>query len=205
MQYTRLGKVLKKLDENKTLALGLYNLTNEMDFRKGYIAFAEAMERLVNKIRTAVIKEADIDKSYYMSRVVKVLDISVKKIDNGKISITLPYLMPKRTSIDSDAYIIDPLSYALRMYVEQNKHEKFRNASVAIIFIHTPEDRRIIRDLDNIETHHVINIISTMLLVDDNLIDMGLFNRPGDYVHTEIIVSSRDKKNEEDEKKGKNA
>ena len=65
--------------------------------------------------------------------------------------------------------------------------------------------RRISRDLDNIETHHVINIISTMLLVDDNLIDMGLFNRPGDYVHTEIIVSSRDKKNEEDEKKGKNA
>ena len=92
MQYARLGKVLKKLDENKTLALGLYNLTNEMDFRKGYIAFAEAMERLVNKIRTAVIKEADIDKSYYMSRVVKVLDISVKKIDNGKIAITLPYL-----------------------------------------------------------------------------------------------------------------
>ena len=45
MQYARLGKVLKKLDENKTLALGLYNLTNEMDFRKGYIAFAEAMDR----------------------------------------------------------------------------------------------------------------------------------------------------------------
>ena len=193
------------MDENKTLALGLYHMTNEMDFRKGYIAFAESMEKLVNKIRTAVIKEADIDKNYYMSRVVNILDISVKKTKSGNILITLPYLMPKRTSIDSDSYIIDPLSYALRMYVEQNKHEKFRHASVAIIFIHTPEDRRIIRDLDNIETHHVINIISTMLLVDDNLIDMGLFNRPGDYVHTEIIVSSRDKKNEEDEKKGKNA
>ena len=67
MQYARLGKVLKKLDENKTLALGLYNLTNEMDFRKGYIAFAEAMERLVNKIRTAVIKEADIEELMQVS------------------------------------------------------------------------------------------------------------------------------------------
>ena len=169
-------------------------MTNEMDFRKGYIAFAESMEKLVNKIRTAVIKEADIDKNYYMSRVVNVLDISVKKTKSGNILITLPYLMPKRTSIDSDSYIIDPLAYALKMYVEQNKHEKFRNASVAIKFIYTPDDKRIIRDLDNVETHHVINIISTMLLVDDNMIDMGLFNREGEYVHTEIIVSNRDKK-----------
>ena len=196
MQYARLGKVLKNMDENKTLALGLYHMTNEMDFRKGYIAFAESMEKLVNKIRTAVIKEADIDKNYYMSRVVNVLDISVKKTKSGNILITLPYLMPKRTSIDSDSYIIDPLSYALRMYVEQNKHEKFRNASVAIKFIYTSDDKRIIRDLDNVETHHVINIISTMLLVDDNVIDMGLFNREGEYVHTEIIVSNRDKKEE---------
>ena len=194
MQYARLGKVLKNMDENKTLALGLYNMTNEMDFRKGYIAFAESMEKLVNKIRTAVIKEADIDKNYYMSRVVNVLDISVKKTKSGNILITLPYLMPKRTSIDSDSYIIDPLAYALKMYVEQNKHEKFRNASVAIKFIYTSDDKRIIRDLDNVETHHVINIISTMLLVDDNMIDMGLFNREGEYVHTEIIVSNRDKK-----------
>ena len=39
-----------------------------------------------------------------------------------------------------------------------------------------------------------------MLLVDDNTIDMELFNRPDDYVHTEIIVSSKDKNNEESEK-----
>ena len=51
MQYAKLGKVLKNMDENKTLALGLYNMTNEMDFRKGYIAFAESMEKLVNKIK----------------------------------------------------------------------------------------------------------------------------------------------------------
>ena len=47
--------------------------------------------------------------------------------------------------------------------------------------------------------------IPQRLLTDDNTIDMELFNRPDDCVHTEIIVSSRDKKNEEDEKKGKNA
>ena len=194
MQYARLGKVLKNMDENKTLALGLYHMTNEMDFRKGYIAFAESMEKLVNKIRTAVIKEADIDKNYYMSRVVNVLDISVKKTKSGNILITLPYLMPKRTSIDSDSYIIDPLSYALRTFVEENKHEKFQHAFVAIKCIYTPEDKRIIRDLDNVETHHVINIISTMLLVDDNLVDMGLFNQQGDYIHTEITVYNWDKR-----------
>ena len=121
------GKVLKKLDENKTLALELYNLTNEMDFRKGYIAFAEAMERFVNKIRTAVIKEADIDKSYYMSRVVKVLNISAKKTDNGSIVITLPYLMPKRTSIDSDAYY----HYELSEYIVKIL-EKMTNIQVMI-------------------------------------------------------------------------
>ena len=39
-----------------------------------------------------------------------------------------------------------------------------------------------------------------MLLMDDNTTDMELFNRPNDYVHTEIIVSSKDKKNEKGEK-----
>ena len=89
--------------------------------------------------------------------------------------------------------------------MEQNKHEKFRNASVAIKFSHTIEDRRIIHDFGNIEKtscykHHIINTISIMFLVDDNTIDMELFNRPDDYVHTEIIVSSKDKNNEEGEK-----
>ena len=42
--------------------------------------------------------------------------------------------------------------------------------------------------------------IPQRLLTDDNTIDMELFNRPDDCVHTEIIVSSKDKKNEEGEK-----
>ena len=42
-----------------------------------------------------------------------------------------------------------------------------------------------------------VAVMLTMLLVDDNTIDMGLFNRPGEYVHTEITVSNRDKKKEE--------
>ena len=36
--------------------------------------------------------------------------------------------------------------------------------------------------------------IPQRLLTDDNTIDMELFNRPDDCVHTEIIVSSKDKR-----------
>ena len=39
--------------------------------------------------------------------------------------------------------------------------------------------------------------IPQRLLTDDNTIDMELFNRPDDCVHTEIIASSKDKRMKE--------
>ena len=64
-----------------------------------------------------------------------------------------------------------------------------RKALVTIKSVYSPDNVRLLRDNDNIEIRHVINAISTMLFVDDNMIDILLQSRAGNSVYTEIIIT----------------
>ena len=154
--------------------------------------FAMQMEQLTNQTRMATVLDADVDKKYYLSSAAKELDITVKNLKDSRIAISLPYLLPKNRSVNSDGYIIEPLANALRKYVEEQKPEKIRHALIVIRSVYTPDNEKIIRDNDNIEIHHVINIISTMLMVDDKRMDIVLCSRIGQKTQTIITVSERD-------------
>ena len=119
------------------------------------------------------------------------LDISVRKYKD-KLVIILPYLLPKRQSIDSDSYIIEPLVNVLKKYVEINKPKKLERSLVVVKSVYSPDNKKLIRDNDNIEIRHVINAISTLLFVDDNTADLLLCSCPGDSTHTEIIITERE-------------
>ena len=159
---------------------------------KRYMKFAMQMEQLTNQTRMATVLDADVDKKYYLSSAAKELDITVKNLKDSRIAISLPYLLPKNRSVNSDGYIIEPLANALRKYVEEQKPEKIRHALIVIRSVYTPDNEKIIRDNDNIEIHHVINIISTMLMVDDKRMDIVLCSRIGQKTQTIITVSERD-------------
>ena len=99
--------------------MSMYQISDETEFRKYFLSLALKMERLTNETRTATVLDADIDRQFYLSEAAESLDISVRKYKD-KLVIILPYLLPKRQSIDSDSYIIEPLVSVLKKYVDIN-------------------------------------------------------------------------------------
>ena len=190
MEYKRLNTLIKSLDETKRMAMSMYQEDSETEFRKHYLNLAMQMEKLTNQTRIATVLDADIDRRHYIATVKDELNITVRDL-NGRIGISMPYLLPKNRSVDSESYIIEPLVCALQGYIEKHHPEKIRHALVIIRSVYTDDNKKLLRDNDNIEIHHVINIISTMLLVDDNMLDILLCSRVGKTTHTEIIISEK--------------
>ena len=193
MEYKRLNTLIKSLDETKRMAMSMYQEDSETEFRKHYLNLAMQMEKLTNQTRIATVLDADIDRRHYIATVKDELNITVRDL-NGRIGISMPYLLPKNRSVDSESYIIEPLVCALQGFIEKHHPEKIRHALVIIRFVYTDDNKKLLRDNDNIEIHHVINIISTMLLVDDNMLDILLCSRVGKTTHTEIIISEKAEK-----------
>ena len=190
MEYKRLNTLIKSLDETKRMAMSMYQEDSETEFRKHYLNLAMQMEKLTNQTRIATVMDADIDRRHYIATVKDELNITVRDL-NGRIGISMPYLLPKNRSVDSENYIIEPLVCALQGYIEKHHPEKIRHALVIIRSVYTDDNKKLLRDNDNIEIRHVINIISTMLLVDDNMLDILLCSRVGKTAHTEIIISEK--------------
>ena len=190
MEYKRLNTLIKSLDETKRMAMSMYQEDSETEFRKHYLNLAMQMEKLTNQTRIATVLDADIDRRHYIATVKDELNITVRDL-NGRIGISMPYLLPKNRSVDSESYIIEPLVCALQEFIEKHHPEKIRHALVIIRSVYTDDNKKLLRDNDNIEIHHVINIISTMLLVDDNMLDILLCSRVGKTTHTEIIISEK--------------
>ena len=190
MEYKRLNTLIKSLDETKRMAMSMYQEDSETEFRKHYLNLAMQMEKLTNQTRIATVLDADIDRRHYIATVKDELNITVRDL-NGRIGISMPYLLPKNRSVDSESYIIEPLVCALQGFIEKHHPEKIRHALVIIRSVYTDDNKKMLRDNDNIEIRHVINIISTMLLVDDNMLDILLCSRVGKTAHTEIIISEK--------------
>ena len=190
MEYKRLNTLIKSLDETKRMAMSMYQEDSETELRKHYLNLAMQMEKLTKQTRIATVLDADIDRRHYIATVKDELNITVRDL-NGRIGISMPYLLPKNRSVDSESYIIEPLVCALQGYIEKHHPEKIRHALVIIRSVYTDDNKKLLRDNDNIEIHHVINIISTMLLVDDNMLDILLCSRVGKTTHTEIIISEK--------------
>ena len=193
MEYKRLNTLIKSLDETKRMAMSMYQENSETEFRRHYLDLAMQMEKLTNQTRIATVLDADIDRRHYIATATDELNITVRDL-NGRIGISMPYLLPKNRSIDSESYIIEPLVCALQGYIEKHHPEKIRHALVIIRSVYTDDNKKLLRDNDNIEIRHVINIISTMLLVDDNMLDILLCSRVGKTTHTEIIISEKAEK-----------
>ena len=193
MEYKRLNTLIKSLDETKRMAMSMYQENSETEFRRHYLDLAMQMEKMTNQTRIATVLDADIDRRHYIATVKDELNITVRDL-NGRIGISMPYLLPKNRSIDSESYIVEPLICALQGFIEKHHPEKIRHALVIIRSVYTDDNKKLLRDNDNIEIHHVINIISTMLLVDDNMLDILLCSRVGKTTHTEIIISEKAEK-----------
>lgn len=191
MEYKRLDKILQRIGKLKIQILNMFQLTDEKEFAEEYNSVAIQLEKLTDYCRNGYINDTNADKKIYLTKVADTLGISVRK-KWKKIIITLPCLLPKRQTINSDMYLTEPLATVLMDFAEsQKKFRKWEYSLIEVKSVYTEDTRYRIKDNDNIEMRHIINIISTVLLVDDNNADIYLRSRMGDYPHTEIIVSER--------------
>lgn len=191
MEYKRLDKILQRIGELKIQILNMFQLTDDKEFTEEYNSVAIQLEKLTDYCRNGYISETNADKKLYLTKVADTLGISVKK-KWKKIIITLPCLLPKRQTINSDMYLTEPLATVLMDFAEsQKKFRKWEYSLIEIKSVYTEDTKYRIKDNDNIEVRHIINIISTVFLVDDNNADIYLRSRMGDYPHTEITVSER--------------
>ena len=188
MDFRRLDEIIRDIEKAKTMAMNIYQSVAGQEYYRQLFSLSLFLEKLTDKTRRATIQETEDSKQTYLKTAANTIGITVK-YENDHIVIHLPYLLPKSKSVNSDSYITEPLAYALQEFVDQHKPEKLQNALMVIRSVYCPDDaRRMKRDNDNIEARHVINIISTMLLVDDNMLDILLCSRIGSTTHTEIIV-----------------
>lgn len=188
MDYSKLNTINHFIDEMKNQVKDIIIATSEEDAHRELYSLALKSERLTGYIRNAATINMGIDKDVYLATAAETLGISVEKVEE-KIHITLPYLLPKHKSVNSDRFIVEPLSYTLQQFVNKYKPRKLYHPLVEIRSIYDNNNPKHIRDTDNVEIHHVINIISTMLFVDDRGVDILLCSRKGEYPHTEITIS----------------
>lgn len=65
MEYKRLNTLIHSIEQVKLLAMSMYQISDETEFRKYYLTLALQMERLTNETRTATVLDADIDRKFY--------------------------------------------------------------------------------------------------------------------------------------------
>ncbi len=188
MDYSKLNTINHFMDEMKIQVKNIIMATSEEDAHRELYSLALKSERLTDYIRNAATVNMGIDKDVYLAAATETLGFSVEKVED-KIHITLPYLLPKNKPVNSDRFIVEPLSYTLQRFVNKYNPRKFYHPLVEIRSIYDNNNPRHIRDTDNVEIHHVINIISTMLFVDDSGVDILLCSRKGESPHTEITIS----------------
>ena len=62
MEYKRLNTIIHSIEQVKLLAMSMYQISDETEFRKYFLTLALQMERLTNETRTATVLDADIDR-----------------------------------------------------------------------------------------------------------------------------------------------
>ncbi len=188
MDYDKMITIVRNIKDLSVEAEKMFHTSSEEEVQETILALALKSERLTDYIRKTAIVSMGIDKDIYLAAATETLGFSVERVED-KIHITLPYLLPKNKSVNSDRFIVEPLSYILQRFVNKYNPRKFYHPLVEIRSIYDNNNPRHIRDTDNVEIHHVINIISTMLFVDDSGVDILLCSRKGESPHTEITIS----------------
>lgn len=153
---------------NAAMALGVYNLRK---FPENFLEFsmdtAVRAERVACKLRHLIGAYGTVPPQVLMESLSQAQQIDIEQ-SNGMIILTIPRLLPKWKKHRSGEWLSQPLFHALETYCKQNAYPKFQKC--AVCFIHS-YDRALslerIRDYDNLEVKHVLDIISAFFMADD--------------------------------------
>ena len=128
-RLTRIGEEIPKL-ENTISAM---KITNTSAYGKNYeelsLDAAYRAERIACSLRNLIHAADLVPKPVLMEKAAQAQGIAIRQTD-GRIEITLPGLMPKRTKRTNTTFLTDPLHAALEAYTKEHDLPRFTDCVV---------------------------------------------------------------------------
>ena len=150
-------------------------------------------ERIACQLRHLIYSSTTIRKGEYLQSASVLHGISIK-YKNSVLTVTLPTLLPKRRQKQSDEFLLDPLYFAMEEYAKENPMPHFRDCVVCFAQVY---DRRLppkrIRDFDNLEEKHILDLLSSFVMIDDTGLLCDAYNTAqlGEQDCTQIYVMEK--------------
>lgn len=156
---------------------------------------ALSCEKMTCKLRSLIYTNTDISKSEYLRKAGDSQGIHISH-QNRILEIALPCLMPKRKRQFSKEFMLGPLYQALSDFTETNPIQKYTKCTVCFTHVcsrNMPLSK--IRDYDNIELKHILDMITAFAMVDDSGLYCDVHNTTelGDSDCTRISIMDKDR------------
>lgn len=156
---------------------------------------ALSAEKIACRLRSLIYATTQIRKYDYLVRAGEAQGIEIEQ-KNGFWQITLPCLLPKKKSRQSDIFLGDPLHVALEAYAMKNALPYLEKSVVCFCHVYAWE-RPLpqIPDSDNLQQKMVLDLVSLFFLPDDNglLCETHTMAERGDHTHTRVYVMAKER------------
>lgn len=175
--------------------LGLMNDSPRYDPEGRLLDAVRSAERATVQLRNLTSRALRNETKSLDSAIVEALDIKVEKAYSW-YKITVPAILPKRHSNEGASYITRPLRSALVQFQRKNLVERFEHCTICIVHCYDEAlGLRRVRDYDNIETKRYLDVIESVMLINDSglLCDVYQTTRTADRDCTEFYLMAPEK------------
>jgi len=181
-----IAKGLKELRDEELTVFERHELSTKL---------AVESEFLTKRMREIVIGAPLKDNSrkrYMLDHAAEALGITVGMDDVGVVRITLPALLPGRSSART-GFVSDPLYEVVEQFIaDYPNFKRFDKCTIWVTHVYDwdlPTEGRI-RDFDNLELKEIIDIINPFLLKDDSPKWCSIYQdmEKGDTDATHILI-----------------
>lgn len=202
MELKQLEKRMEMIMEDISCLAGNICVLKALDIRqnpKKYeklsIDTALSAEKIACKLRSLIYATTQVRKYDYLVRAGEAQSIEIEQ-KNGVWQITLPCLLPKKKSRQSDLFLGDPLYVALENYTMKNRQPPLEQCVVCFCHVYA-WDRPLpqIPDSDNLQQKMVLDLVSLFFLIDDNglLCSTHTMAERGEHTHTRVYVMAKER------------
>lgn len=170
-RLSRIEEEIPKLSNT----ISAMKITDTAAYGKNYeelsLDAAQRAERIACSLRNLIFAANLASRPLLMEKAAEVHGIAISS-SAGRIAITLPGLMPKRTRRVNTTFLTDPLYASLDAYTKAHPLPRFKECVVCFshMFDRTLSARRV-RDYDNLECKQILDTVAVFLMTDDS----GLF------------------------------
>ena len=147
---------------------GLMDRNGRCNLESRMMSLVRTAETTTVLLREMASRMVEPDAGMFYDEVADLLGISVEECRHW-IRIRVPAILPNRNARDNQTFLIRPLRRALAEFQRQTPIERF--GACAICIVHGYDESmgtRRVRDYDNVETKHYLDVIESVFLTNDS-------------------------------------